>query len=221
VKYVVTKKRLQAGLGSAGVRQLQFVIAEEGITAAAYMVVSIVDRTWTIEDAATVTSPAHGRRRPSSTHRARTGRTAARHPRVAAAWLCASSGHECIGDAFDRYHVGAVPHSRGKTTAALPRGGVVLVERRLLTRINLRAVYRWHPRRRLSASDGNGGRVPTITLRSCAVRVFTAMAIDGERHIARLTNGAPARPTGREPCGAGWPASSRGRRDSSPAPEGW
>ena len=50
VKYVITKKRLLAGLGSAGVRQLQFVIAEEGITAAAYMVVSIVDRTWTIEE---------------------------------------------------------------------------------------------------------------------------------------------------------------------------
>ena len=50
VKYVMTKKRLLAGLGSAGVRQLQFVIAEEGITAAAYMVVSIVDRTWTIEE---------------------------------------------------------------------------------------------------------------------------------------------------------------------------
>ena len=50
VKYAITKKRLLAGLGSAGVRQLQFVIAEEGITAAAYVVVSIVDRTWTIEE---------------------------------------------------------------------------------------------------------------------------------------------------------------------------
>ena len=37
-------------MASAGVRQLQFVIAEEGITAAAYMVVSIIDRTWTIEE---------------------------------------------------------------------------------------------------------------------------------------------------------------------------
>jgi hypothetical protein len=50
VKYVITKKRLLAGLGSAGDRQLQFVIAEEGITAAAYVVISIVDRTWTIEE---------------------------------------------------------------------------------------------------------------------------------------------------------------------------
>jgi hypothetical protein len=50
VKYAITKKRLLAGLGSAGVRQLQFVIAEEGITAAAYVVISIVDRMWTIEE---------------------------------------------------------------------------------------------------------------------------------------------------------------------------
>lgn len=50
VKYVITKKRLLAGLGSAGDRQLQFVIAEEGVTAAAYVVISIVDRAWTIEE---------------------------------------------------------------------------------------------------------------------------------------------------------------------------
>lgn len=50
VKYAITKKRLLAGLGSPGVRQLQFVIAEEGITAAAYVVISIVDGTWTIEE---------------------------------------------------------------------------------------------------------------------------------------------------------------------------
>jgi GNAT superfamily N-acetyltransferase len=50
VKHAITKKRLLAGLGSAGDRQLQFVIAEEGITAAAYVVISIVGRTWTIEE---------------------------------------------------------------------------------------------------------------------------------------------------------------------------
>jgi hypothetical protein len=50
VKYAITKKRLLAGLGSAGARELQFVIAEEGITAAAYVVLSIVDSTWTIEE---------------------------------------------------------------------------------------------------------------------------------------------------------------------------
>jgi hypothetical protein len=50
VQYAVTKKRLLAGLGPAGARQLHFFIAEEGITAAAYVVVSIIGSTWTIEE---------------------------------------------------------------------------------------------------------------------------------------------------------------------------
>ncbi len=50
VKYTMTRKRLLAGLGLAGVRQLQFVIAEEGVTAAAYMVMSVAGGTWTIEE---------------------------------------------------------------------------------------------------------------------------------------------------------------------------
>ena len=48
--HAITKKRLLAGLGAPGVRQLQFVIAEEGITAAAYVVISIAGATWTIEE---------------------------------------------------------------------------------------------------------------------------------------------------------------------------
>jgi hypothetical protein len=50
VKDAITSKRLMAGLSAPGRRQLQFVIAEEGITAAAYVVLSIVGRTWTIEE---------------------------------------------------------------------------------------------------------------------------------------------------------------------------
>jgi GNAT superfamily N-acetyltransferase len=50
VQYAITKKRLLAGLGQAGARQLHFFIAEEGITAAAYVVVSVVGLTWTIEE---------------------------------------------------------------------------------------------------------------------------------------------------------------------------
>jgi hypothetical protein len=50
VQYAITKKRLLAGLGSAGSHQLQFFIAEEGITAAAYVVISVVGSTWTIEE---------------------------------------------------------------------------------------------------------------------------------------------------------------------------
>jgi hypothetical protein len=50
VQYAITKKRLLTGLGTAGARQLHFFIAEEGITAAAYVVVSIVGGTWTVEE---------------------------------------------------------------------------------------------------------------------------------------------------------------------------
>jgi hypothetical protein len=50
VQYAVTKKRLLAGLGPARARQLHFYIAEEGITAAAYVVISVVENTWTIEE---------------------------------------------------------------------------------------------------------------------------------------------------------------------------
>lgn len=50
VQYAITKKRLLAGLGAANARQLHFFIAEEGITAAAYVVISIVGNTWTIEE---------------------------------------------------------------------------------------------------------------------------------------------------------------------------
>jgi hypothetical protein len=50
VQHVITKKRLAAGLGLSGARELHFFIAEEGITAAAYVVISVVGRTWTIEE---------------------------------------------------------------------------------------------------------------------------------------------------------------------------
>jgi hypothetical protein len=50
VQHAIMKKRLLAGLGSPGVRQLHFFIAEEGITAAAYVVISIAGNAWTIEE---------------------------------------------------------------------------------------------------------------------------------------------------------------------------
>jgi hypothetical protein len=50
VRYAITKKRLLAGLGSSGSRQLHFFIAKEGITAAAYVVVSVEGCKWTIEE---------------------------------------------------------------------------------------------------------------------------------------------------------------------------
>lgn len=50
VKYAVTRKRLRAGLAPVGTRQLLFVISEEGITAAAYAVISVGPGGWTIEE---------------------------------------------------------------------------------------------------------------------------------------------------------------------------
>jgi hypothetical protein len=50
LQYAITTKRLLAGLGSANARQLHFYIAEEGITAAAYVILTAVGQTWTLEE---------------------------------------------------------------------------------------------------------------------------------------------------------------------------
>ena len=50
LEYVITTRRLLAGLGGAHVRELQFFIAEEGITAAAYVIVSVAGDVWTLEE---------------------------------------------------------------------------------------------------------------------------------------------------------------------------
>lgn len=50
VKHAITKNRLLAGVAPSGTRELQFVIAEEGITAAAYLVMRIAEHVWTIEE---------------------------------------------------------------------------------------------------------------------------------------------------------------------------
>jgi len=50
IAHGITRTRLLAGLAPPGVRRLEFVVAEEGITAAAYLVMSVVDGGWTIEE---------------------------------------------------------------------------------------------------------------------------------------------------------------------------
>ncbi len=57
VSYAVTKKRLLAGLGPSGDRELQFFVAEEGTAAVAYVVITgrvgqvgLVGQVWTIEE---------------------------------------------------------------------------------------------------------------------------------------------------------------------------
>ena len=49
--YALTKKRLLAGLGPPGLRQLEFFIAEEGASAVAYVVLSENANGWTLEEA--------------------------------------------------------------------------------------------------------------------------------------------------------------------------
>jgi hypothetical protein len=50
IQYIITSKRLLAGLGAAHARQLHFFIAEEGITAAAYVIISVAGDSWTLEE---------------------------------------------------------------------------------------------------------------------------------------------------------------------------
>jgi hypothetical protein len=49
VHYAVAKKRMLAGLSSPGARSLQFVVAEEGSSAVAYVVISTDGVQWTID----------------------------------------------------------------------------------------------------------------------------------------------------------------------------
>src|SRR6185503_6176142 len=51
VQYVLAKKRLLAGLGPPGLRQLEFFVAEEGASAVAYVVLNENANGWTLEEA--------------------------------------------------------------------------------------------------------------------------------------------------------------------------
>jgi predicted N-acetyltransferase YhbS len=55
IHYAIAKKRLLAGLGPSGARELHFFVAEEGASAVAYVVISVSGRAereavWTIEE---------------------------------------------------------------------------------------------------------------------------------------------------------------------------
>jgi GNAT superfamily N-acetyltransferase len=51
IYYALAKKRLLAGLGRPGLRQVEFVVAEEGASAVAYAVLHENDNGWTLEEA--------------------------------------------------------------------------------------------------------------------------------------------------------------------------
>jgi len=48
--YAITKKRLLAGFGPPGVREMQFFVAEEGTTGVAYVVLSVRGSEWMLEE---------------------------------------------------------------------------------------------------------------------------------------------------------------------------
>jgi GNAT superfamily N-acetyltransferase len=51
VHYAIARKRMLAGLGPSGLRQVEFFVAEEGASAVAYVVLSVNANGWTIEEA--------------------------------------------------------------------------------------------------------------------------------------------------------------------------
>jgi GNAT superfamily N-acetyltransferase len=51
IHYALSKKRLLAGLGPPGLRQVEFFVAEEGASAVAYLVLSENANGWTLEEA--------------------------------------------------------------------------------------------------------------------------------------------------------------------------
>ena len=51
IRCAITKRRLLAGLGPAGLRQVEFLVAEEGHMAVAYLVCTVHHGQWTIEEA--------------------------------------------------------------------------------------------------------------------------------------------------------------------------
>ena len=51
IHYAVSKKRMLAGLGPPGLRQVEFVVAEEGASAVAYAVLHVNANGWTLEEA--------------------------------------------------------------------------------------------------------------------------------------------------------------------------
>lgn len=51
IRHAITKRRLLSGLGPPGLRQTEFLVAEEGHMAVAYLVCTVDHGGWTIEDA--------------------------------------------------------------------------------------------------------------------------------------------------------------------------
>jgi len=51
IRFAISKRRMLAGLGPSGLRQVEFLVAEEGHMAVAYLVCTVQNGQWTIEEA--------------------------------------------------------------------------------------------------------------------------------------------------------------------------
>lgn len=126
VQYAITKKRLLAGLGTAGARQLHFFIAEGGISAAADVVVSIVGGAWTIEECGDRDSSGA---RVGAILQALIAREPVERPpndsRLATSRLRASAGQDPVGEAFHRSDDGEASKD-GAAVVAVRRGRSLL-----------------------------------------------------------------------------------------------
>ena len=112
VQYVITTRRLLAGLGSAHARKLQFFIAEEGITAAAYVVISVVGDLWTVEECGD--RDASGARVGALLRVTRANQSSVRRSGMAPA--ASSTAHDRVCDAFDRDDPAARSYDDGSAT---------------------------------------------------------------------------------------------------------
>jgi hypothetical protein len=134
VQHALTSKRLLAGLGTPGVRQVHFFIAEEGITAAAYVVLSVVGDTWAIEEC--------GDRDPcgacvGAILQALIAREPVERQPLIRGWLPGGFVPPQVtirgGDAVDHAHDGARSRICGRAEAAVWSGRALLAQRYLLT----------------------------------------------------------------------------------------
>jgi hypothetical protein len=51
IRFMITRKRIHSGLAPAGFRDTEFLVVEEGYQAVAYLVSTVRDGRWTIEEA--------------------------------------------------------------------------------------------------------------------------------------------------------------------------
>ena len=93
LKAALIRRRLLAGLAPAGQRELRFLVAEEGITAAAYVILTTTPGSWTSRIAAPRRFGRARRGPPPGHHRQGAGRAAASNPRLAAAGLRSAAAH--------------------------------------------------------------------------------------------------------------------------------